>query len=132
MILTMGRNHMGVSWTYFRYGDVAGANSTMQFGYATDASAALYTAAPTTVCLDVGEIDGHARVVFWATGANAADCDDWSTLTLTNALYDSNTDAATGSIWSGLVARDLVDYVKASNGTATFGDVVVFREAAAL
>lgn len=130
LLVTFGRSSSGASWTWFRFN----GGSTAQFNYEAPTGSALYTAGPSTVCLDVGEIDGHARVLFWATGAGTADCSDWSTLTAANALYDSSTDETTGTIWNALLADDasLVDFVKTNNANVTIGDVVRFSDAAVL
>ncbi len=127
-IATMGRNHMGVSWTWFRFN----GGTTTQFAYEAPTGTALYTAGPSDVCMDFGAIDGHARVLFWATGAGGADCEDWSTLTAANARYDSSTDAASGAIWNALFEDTLVDYVKTNNATVSVGRVVRFTDAAVL
>lgn len=129
LILTGGRAHDGSSWTWFRFG----TGSTTQFNYATDASAALYTQGPSTICFDTGtNDDGNARVVFWATGAKGADCAVPSTLTLDHALYDSTTDPDTASIWSAPFIDGKLNFVKASNANVTIGNVVVSAEPAAL
>jgi hypothetical protein len=129
LIITGGRANSGASWTWFRFG----SGSTTQFSYATDAGSALYTAAPSTICFDTGATaSGNARVVFWATGAKGADCAAPATLTLTSALYDSSTDAATGSIWSAPFALGKLNFITTNNATSTIGALTVSSEAVAL
>lgn len=129
LILTGGRSNSGASWTWFRFDD----GSTTQFGFETDAGDALYTEEVSTICFDTGVNDeGNARVVFWASGANEADCDDRTTLTLARALYDSSTDAATGSIWDVPFAADRLNFVKTNTTSATLGNVVLHSEPAVL
>lgn len=133
LIVTGGRAQSAASWTYFRFGDVAGQSSTGQFTYATDAPAPLYTPGPTTVCFDLGTtMTGNTRLVFWATGANGADCSDHATLSTANALYDSTTDATTGNIWQGLIAAGKENFIKTSGAEVTLGGAVVSSEPAAL
>ncbi|MBX3261094.1 MAG: hypothetical protein KF782_15530 [Labilithrix sp.] len=133
LIVTGGQSQGGASWTYFRFGDTAGQNSTTTYSYATDADAPLYTAAPSTICFDVGTTTtGNVRFVFWATGKNGADCSDHATLTTANALYDSTTDAVTGNIWQGLIAAGKENFIKTSGADVTLGAAVVSSEPAAL
>jgi hypothetical protein len=127
LIVTGGRNHAGASWTWYRFG----TGTTTQFSYATDAGAALYTAGPSTICYDIGaNDDGTARFVFWATGANGADCADRSTLTLETMLYESSSDESTAGIWNGPYATGKLNFVKTSNGNVSLGNVVVSAEPA--
>ncbi|MBX3209461.1 MAG: hypothetical protein KF764_30790 [Labilithrix sp.] len=133
LIVTGGRAQGGASWTYFRFGEVAGQSATGQYTYATDTAAPLYTAGPSTVCFDLGTTTtGNTRLVFWATGANGADCSDHATLTTTNALYDSTTDATTGNIWQGLIAAGKENFIKTSGTDVSLGGAVVSSEPAAL
>lgn len=139
LIVTGGRSHMGASWTYFRFG---AAGMTSQFEYEIDSGKALYADgdegdAPSTVCFDIGKKeaeDDNARIVFWASGANGADCKDRTTLSLDNALYDSTTDAVKGdasdgdSIWTAPYLTDKLNFIKTSNGNVTLGNVVVSSE----
>jgi len=129
LILTGGRSNSGASWTWFRFG----TGSTTQFNYTGASSAPLYTDGPSTICFDTGaNSNGTARLVFWATGANQADCAVRSTLTLERALYDSSTDEATGSIWAAALVAGKQNFVKTNNANVTIGNVVVSSEAAAL
>ena len=132
LIVTAGQANSGASWTYFRFGNVAGASATTQFQYATDAAAPLYTSGPTTVCFDLGKSGQNQRFVFWASGANGADCMKHATLTTANALYDSTTDAATGSIWTGLLAEGKANFIKTSNAAVAIAKAAVSSEPAAL
>ncbi len=135
LIVTGGKSNTGASWTYFRFdGVVAGTGSTTQYSYATDANAALYTDAPSTVCYDLGTDDttGNLRFVFWATGARGAECATRSTLTFDTALYDSATDVTTGAIWNAPLALDKLGFAKVSGTGATMASVQVSSEPAAL
>ena len=132
LIVTAGQSSSGASWTYFRFGATAGANSTTQFNYKTDAEAALYTSGPSTVCFDLGQSGANQRFVFWATGAKGADCTKRTTLTTTSALYDSTTDASTGAIWSGLLAAGKQNFIKTNNATVSLVKAVVSSDPAAL
>ena len=131
LIVTAGQANSGASWTYFRFGDVPGATTT-QFQYATDAALPLYTSGPSTVCFDLGESGQNQRLVFWASGANGADCTKRATLTTANALYDSTTDGATGSIWTGLLAAGKDNFFKTNNANVTLVKAAVSSEPAAL
>jgi len=129
LIVTGGRSNSGASWTWFRFDD----GSTTQFNYATDTPQALYTEVAATICFDIGaNDDGTARFVFWATGANGADCADRSTLTLAASLYESTTDAATSSIWDVPHVAGKLNFVKTNTTSATIGNVVLFAEPAVL
>lgn len=132
LIVTGGQAHDGASWTWFRFGDVANSNSTTQFKYATDASEALYTVTPSTVCFDLGQSGTNQRFVYWATGAKGADCTDRTTLTTTSALYDSTTDAASGAIWTGLLDTTKENFIKTSNASTTLVRALVSSEPAVL
>ncbi|MGV3710849.1 MAG: hypothetical protein ACO1Q7_18650 [Gemmatimonas sp.] len=130
LIITGGRSSSGASWTWFRFG---AAGTTTQFNFATDAGAALYVAAPHTVCFDIGTAaNGNARLVYWATGAKGADCAVKSTLTLARALYDSSTDTTTGTIFDAPLVAGKLNFVKTNNTSATLGRVTMSSEAAAL
>ncbi|MFK7991379.1 MAG: hypothetical protein AB8I08_35510 [Sandaracinaceae bacterium] len=131
-ILTGGQSNSGGSWTWFRFGE-SGSTPPGDIG-----TAGLYVGGPSTVCLDLGErtpgTPGSApvtHVVFWASGAGGADCDDRSTLTLENALYDSETDPAFAAIWDGLIGTDNV-FIKTNNGTVQLTGVTVTAEPAVL
>ncbi len=123
-ILSMGWSHLDTSWTYFRFN----GGSSAQFEYATDDAQALYTDAASTVCVDLGAADDHARVLFWASGAGGADCADWSTLSAANALYDSAADTEHGDIWNADFAEGLADFIKLSNlGTGPTPEIAIER-----
>lgn len=128
LIVTGGRSNSGSSWTYFRFDD----GSTTQFTYSNTAGE-LYTAAASDVCFDLGSTTtGNARLVFWATGANAADCANRTTLTPATALYDSTTDAASGAIWDMPWVAGKLNFVKTNNPNVTLTDAVITSEPAAL
>lgn len=128
LIITGGRSSGGASWTYFRFNN---GSTLPAFEYQNDAGA-LYVAAPTDVCFDVGTTAmGHARVLFWATGAGGASCADTRTLTAANALYDSTTDTATGAIWNAALVEG-ASFTKVNNATSAIGTVTVSAEAAVL
>ncbi len=128
LILTGGRSSSGASWTWFRFG----TGSTTQFNY-TGGAGALYTGGPSTICFDTGTNDnGAARLVFWATGANDADCAVPSSLTLARALYDSATDPATSAIWDAPYLVDKLNFIKTNNANVTLGSVVISSVPAAL
>ncbi len=129
LIITGGRSNSGSSWTWFRFG----AASTGQFSYTTDEGYSIYTDGPTSICLDLGSnADGTARLVFWATDAEGADCADPATLTLDNALYDSTTDSTSGEIWNGGLAADKLNFIKTNNSAVSLGAITISSEAAAL
>ncbi len=129
LIVTGGRSHSGTSWTWFRFG----GGSTTQFSYEGDGGAGLYVDGPTTICFDLGTASGgRARFVFWATGANQADCADRSTLTLERALYDSSTDPSTADIWDAAYVTGKLNFVKTNTTNVGVGNVVVSSEAAVL
>jgi hypothetical protein len=129
LIVTGGRSNSGSSWTWFRFDN----GTTTQFSYANAGGQALYTQTPATICFDVGTNDqGNARVVFWATGANQADCADRKTLTLARVLYDSAADPATASIWDVPQVAGKLNFVKTNTTSATIGNVVVMSEPAVL
>lgn len=129
LVVTGGQSSSGASWTWFRFHE----GSTGQFRYPSpDSAAPLYTSAPTTICMDLGDHDGNLRVVFWASGANGADCADPETLRLENALYDSTTDEVSGSIWNAPLSTEGLDFVKTNAATVSLGRVVLFREPAVL
>ncbi len=129
MIITGGRSSSGASWTWFRFG----TGSTTQFNYATDAPSPLYTQGPSTICFDMGaNSDGTARMVFWATGANGADCAVPSSLRLDRALYDSAADPATASIWDAAHVSGKLNFIKTNNANVTAGTVTLSAEAATL
>lgn len=133
LIVTAGQSASSASWTYFRFN---ASGSTTQFTYATDTSTPLYVNATTTVCYDLGTTGttgADQRIVFWATGAKGADCKDRATLTATSALYDSTTDASTGTIWTGLLNQtNKENFIKVNNANVTLTKVVVSGEPAAL
>lgn len=124
-IFTGGHSNSGASWTYFRFD----GSSTTQFGYtAGEPAAALYTTQPNTVCLDLREdAGGHLQVRFWASGAGGADCEDVGTLTVANALYDSETSG--DDFWDSALGLAGSAYLKISGsdpvGGASFGTVSV-------
>ncbi len=127
MIFTGGRSNSGASWTWLRFG----TGSTTQFNF-TNASGALYTESASTVCFDLASgASGNAALVFWASGANSANCDDRSTLTSSRALYTTAGDEATGSIWSAPFARDKFNFIKTNNTNVSIGRVVISSESAA-
>lgn len=129
MIITGGRSNSGTSWTWFRFSN----GTTTQFNYATDAGAALYTAGQNNICFDVGtNSTGNARLVFWATGAKGADCAVKSSLTLARALYDSSTDATTGTMFDAPLVSGKLNFVKTNTTSATLGKVTISSESAAL
>lgn len=116
LILTGGRNHMGLSWTWLRF---SGA-STTQFQLEND-NGPLWVAAPTTACMDVApDENGDARAVFWATGAAGADCTDADTLSLDNALHEET--------WTTALAPDQWNFVKSNNANVSLRRVVVFND----
>ncbi len=128
LILTGGRSNSGSSWTWFRFN----TGSTTQYSY-TAGGNALFTAGPSTICFDTGaNDDGTARLVYWATGANGANCAERATLTLDRALYDSSTDPTTASIWSVPYVTGKLNFVKTNNANVTIGNMVVSTEPAAL
>lgn len=131
LIVTGGQSATGASWTWFRFGE---SGSTSQFVYTRDvAETPIYTAGPSTVCLDLGQgAAGNARLLFWATGAGGADCADLASLTEANALYDSDTDPTTGGIWAAPLS-DGATYFRANNpATLSVGEVMVLSEAVVL
>lgn len=134
MILTGGRSNSGASWTWFRFDEAPPTPaSTTQFTYETDAGQELYTEVTATICFDTGANDvGNARFVFWATGANGANCSDRSTLTLANALYDSTTDPSTAGIWDQPYIAGALNFVKTNTTNASMGNAVVMGEPAVL
>ncbi len=128
LIVTGGRSNSGSSWSWFRFN----TGSTTQYSY-TAGGNALYTAGPSTICFDTGaNSNGTARLVFWATGANGANCADVATLTLERALYDSSTDPTTAAIWDVPYVTGKLNFLKTSNPNVTVGNVVVSTEPAAL
>jgi hypothetical protein len=135
LIVTGGHSSGGASWTWFRFAGNNATTSTTQFNYATDTPEALYTEVAATICFDTGSNDeGNARFVFWATGANGADCADRTTLTLANALYDSTTDgAASGDMWDIPFNTGLLNFIKTNNATTvSMTNAVAFGEPAVL
>lgn len=76
------------SWNYFRYTGITSPAANpcsvpVIFDGFRDTGA---NPGPGTVCMDVTGAN-PARVTFWASGANGADCKDKSTLTALTALY---------------------------------------------
>lgn len=112
ILLTGGQSHSGASWTWFQFG----GDSSSQMTFEND-DGELYVDAPTTVCAEAADFEGSARLVFWATGAEGADCDDFETLTLESALHVAE--------WDAPLATGLWNYVKTSNAGISLSKVIV-------
>ena len=70
-------------------------------------------------------------MLLWSTGANGASCEDFSTLTAANALYDSTTSVA-DTFYTAPLGTTGTNYVKISGsdtlGAASLVRVVSFSE----
>ena len=125
LLVTGGQSNSTASWTWFRFDE----QSTTQFQF-TDGTDPLYTAGASEICFDLpADSSGNATLLFWATGANGADCQDMATLTEATALYDSATDVDTGSMWAAALANTEL-WFKTNNATATLERAVLYRDPA--
>lgn len=115
-ILTGGRAHDGASWTWFR----SGGGSSTQFDFATDDEAALYVDGPTTICAEIFGTETSSGLLFWATGANDADCAAHTSLTPDSALHVEE--------WDAPLATGLRNFIKTSNTDIGLSRVVVSND----
>lgn len=117
LIVRGGSSISRSSWTWF---DFEGEASD-QKGYSTDEKTPLYVKGKSTVCSEIApNADGNASVLFWATGAQGADCADAASLARENALYEQ--------AWESPLAADKMNFVKVNNSSIGLSRVVVSND----